>query len=171
MRSASGTKAEARLGEVRVEDRREDLLDGLRDQPIENGRYPEQANPSAHGLRDLYPPHGLRLVAAVQQGLTDGGPVLPREGHEVVDGHAVDAGGSPVGLHLLPRHGAGCCRSITRPIRLSCKAGCVDARRIPAPPVGFIAECECSTAPPCLIDVLAFGARTVPGPRTYYALC
>ena len=151
VRTASGTKAEARLGEVRVEDRREDLLDGLRDQPIENGRYPEQANPSAHGLRDLYPPHGLRRVAAVQQGLTDGGPMLPREGHKVVDGHAVHAGGTPVGLHLFARHGAGCSGPPPVASDSSCKAGCVDARRIPAPPVGLIAECELPTAPPCLI--------------------
>ncbi len=76
--------------------------------------------------------------------------MLPREGQEVVDGHTVHAGSTPVGLHLLPG-AAQPFRAITRPIRSSCKDGCVSPRRITALPDGLVAECAFPTAPPCLV--------------------
>src|SRR5262245_33483013 len=43
MSTALGSKAEARLGELRIEDRRHDLRDGLLDQPIDYARNTQQS--------------------------------------------------------------------------------------------------------------------------------
>ena len=95
-------EAETRLGKLRIEDRRQDLRNGLLDQPINYGRYPQRPLAPA-GLRDHHPSHRLRAVAAITQALANRRPLLAREFGEVLDVHAVDTRRTPVGLHPLPR--------------------------------------------------------------------
>ena len=100
--TASWSKPEARLGESAIEQRGKDLRNGLLDDPISDRRDPQQSDPSAFWLRDLDSPYWRGLVAAIEQGSADVGPVFPREDREVIDGHPIDAGSTPVGLHSLP---------------------------------------------------------------------
>jgi antitoxin HicB len=97
MGGASGSEAETRLGEVRVEDRREDLQDGLLDHPIGYRRDPQRTFPS-RALRDHDPQHRRGSVAAIQQGLANRGPMLPHEVGELLQDHPVTAGSALVGL-------------------------------------------------------------------------
>ena len=102
MSGASRSEPETRFGEVRVEDRGEDLLDGLPYQPVEHGGDAQHPLAPTTGLWDCRPSHRRGLKGALQQGLADGGPVFLREGRKLIDGHTIDTGGTPVGLHLLP---------------------------------------------------------------------
>jgi len=101
MGAASRSEAEARLREVRVEDRREYLRDGLLDHPIDQRRDAQQPLP-APGLRDRDPSHRLGLVDAIGQLLADLRPVQTGKLGEVLDAHPVHAGGALIGLHPLP---------------------------------------------------------------------
>ncbi len=57
MLRAPRPKAEAMGMELRIEDRREHLRDGLADHPIHRSRHPQLALPTG-GLGDHHPPHG-----------------------------------------------------------------------------------------------------------------
>jgi hypothetical protein len=65
VRTASRSEAEAVFGERRINHRLQDLQQGLLDQPIRHRRNPQFPHP-ATGLRNLYAPHRLRPVTAVQ---------------------------------------------------------------------------------------------------------
>src|SRR3989304_6250636 len=97
-----GPEAETRFRELRIEDRRQDLRDGLLDQPINHGRY-SQRPPAPARLRDHHPTPRLRAVAAIDKALANRRPLLAREFGEVLNGHAVDTRRTPVGLHPHPR--------------------------------------------------------------------
>jgi hypothetical protein len=61
VRAASRPETVAVFGEGRVEDRRQDVEDGLLDEPVEDAGDPELSGPSA-ALRYLLPSHRLRAV-------------------------------------------------------------------------------------------------------------
>ena len=63
MLRAPRAKAEAMGMELRVEDGREHLRDGLADQPIHRSRHPQHPQ-TTRGLGDHHPPDGLRPVGA-----------------------------------------------------------------------------------------------------------
>jgi hypothetical protein len=85
---AARSKAEARLREARLEDRREHLGDGLLDNSIVKARNPQQAL-AATGFGYFYPTHRLRLISPVLELFFDGWPVRPSIGGELRNGHAV----------------------------------------------------------------------------------
>lgn len=72
MGRATRSKAEARLGEVRVEDGGEHLQQSLLDQPIQRRRHPQGPHPTRG---DLHPAHGLRSLGARVELATDVGPL------------------------------------------------------------------------------------------------
>ena len=63
MLRAPRPKAEAVGMELRIEDWREHLRDGLADHPIHRSRHPQLAHPT-RGLGDHHPAHRLRPVSA-----------------------------------------------------------------------------------------------------------
>src|SRR5579859_2464828 len=91
MRAPTRSKAEARVREGRVEDGREDLEEGLLNESVEHRG--DAQHPHALPIRfgNLHAPDGLRDVRAAEQLLPDTRPVLAAIGHQVIDGHAVDA--------------------------------------------------------------------------------
>src|SRR3970282_1554983 len=95
-------EAEARFRETRIEDRRQDLRDGLLDQPVRDGRYPQRPFAPAR-FRDQYPAHRLRAVAAITQALANRRPLLARKFGKILNGHAIDSRRTPVGLPPHPR--------------------------------------------------------------------
>ena len=111
-------------------------------------RYPQRPLAPAR-LRDHHPPHRLRAIAAIAQGLADRGPVPARVRGKVLDAHPVDTRRPSVGLHPLPRR-----RRLSgandRSIKSSCKAGCVSPRRCLGSPGRVRHQLESFTTPPCL---------------------
>ena len=102
MGTALWSEAEARLGELRVEDRRHDLRDGLLDKPIEYGRNPQHSLAPSR-LGDAHPTNRLWTIGAIEQAAADRRPVLARIAREILDAHPVDTGGTFIGFHLTPR--------------------------------------------------------------------
>ena len=100
MSTAPRTKAVAVAREGRVEDRLEDLQQGLLDHPVQHSRDAQHPH-SASGLRDFHLSHRLRLVAVTEQLLLDPGPVLTAIGHQLVHGHPVDARCPTVAHHPI----------------------------------------------------------------------
>ena len=82
---AARSKAETRLREVRVEDRREDLEDGLLDHAIQHGGNAEQTITAAVRFADGLPADRLRSVGAIQERLANGLPAWA-EGRRNWDG-------------------------------------------------------------------------------------
>jgi hypothetical protein len=65
MGATVGTEPEARCREPRIEDRAEDLRDGLLDQPIQHVGYSQRPlAPATFGDHDS--PHRLRTIAAIE---------------------------------------------------------------------------------------------------------
>ena len=159
---ASGSKADARRRALRVEQRREDLRAGRRDHPVQPGGNAALTCPPTAGRWNRHPAYRCGLLGAVAPCWADGGPVLACDGGAVLQGHAVHARCSLVGLHRLPCP-APVPGSTTCALRSSCKAGGVGRRRSLTPPVGVDLKPESFTAPPC---ALVFGPapRWPPGP-------
>ena len=99
---AARSKAEARIREPRIEDRREHLGDGLLDHTVCDRGNSEHAF-AAVGFGDFHPSHRLRPVSPALDPRAQRRPVFARMGGEVLHGHAVDARRSLVGLHPFPR--------------------------------------------------------------------
>ena len=97
-----GSKAETRLREGRVEDRRQDLLDGLLDDAIQHVGDAEHPLSAAVRLGDGFPADRFRPVGAIQELLPYPRPMLADEVREVGDSHAVGTGGPVVGFHRFP---------------------------------------------------------------------
>jgi site-specific DNA recombinase len=98
----AGTEPEGRPGELRVEDRREHLRDGLLNQTVQAGGHPQQPL-AAPGLGDHHPADRRGLVAARVQGLPDLHPVLVQPRAKLIRGHAIHTRRTPVGLHTPQR--------------------------------------------------------------------
>ena len=104
-RRAPGSEAVGAVPETRLEDRLHHQLGGLLHDPITDAGYPQRApfcGPAGFG--DVHAPHWLGSVSAADQF----GPQLLQErvhatGFDGGDAVAVDARGTPVGLHLHPR--------------------------------------------------------------------
>ncbi len=94
-------KAETRIRERRIEYRREHLGNGLLDHPVHDRGYTQHAFAAA-GLGYFYPAHGLRLVLPFLDLLSNRWPVCACMVGEVVNGHAVNARRTFVGLHSFP---------------------------------------------------------------------
>ena len=74
VRAAPRPKAVAVLREGRIEERLQDLQQRLLDEAVKHGRNPQLPDPAAR-LRNLVPPHRLRLVGPREERLADPGPV------------------------------------------------------------------------------------------------
>ena len=98
----SRSETEARIRKPRIEDRRQNLRDGLLDHPIHNGGNSQQSLPAPVRLRDRHPSDRLGLVATITQGLADLRPARTGKLGEVLDAHPVYTGRTLVGLHPLP---------------------------------------------------------------------
>ncbi len=137
------SEAETRHRETRIEDRPQNLRDGLLDHPVYD-RGNIQHPFTAAGFRDHYPSHRLGVISAIDKRLADCGPMRTCKRGKVLYKHPVDAGRALIGLHALP-----CLshirRSRTRVIRFSCKVGRLRPRRSSAPPDGFATVIERSS--------------------------
>ena len=91
VRPPSGPEAVARIREGRVEQRLQDLQQGLLDEPVEHGWDAELALAPAR-LRDRHPSHRLRLVAPREEFLAKPRPVHAQMIGQRFDCHPVDAG-------------------------------------------------------------------------------
>src|SRR5437868_10649837 len=133
MRRAPRPKAEAMGMELRVEDRREHLRDGLADQPIHRSRHPQHPQ-TTRGLGDHHPADGLRAVSARVKLRADLLPMVFQPRPQLLGAHPVDAWGTgvlldaserlgeiPTGQELLPQR-----------IRLGGVSGGVVRRRVVA---------------------------------------
>jgi len=98
---APRSEAEARIREPWIEQRPQDLRDGLLDDAVHYRWDAEQALATV-GLGDRHPPHRLRPIRALAQGLADLRPVQTCALGKVLDAHPVNAGSTLVGLHPLP---------------------------------------------------------------------
>lgn len=165
MGRASRSETKTRFGKARIEDRRQDLRDGLLDHPIQDGRNTQQPLASA-SLWDRYPTHRLRLIRAMLKLLANLGPMRTCKRRKVLDAHPVHAGCTSIGLHPLP------CPSQVhlgpRPApsdhRARLAAWHNAGHRLPR------SGSESITAPPCL---LVFGPSPLGSPNRcgYYGLC
>ena len=99
---AARSKAEARIREARIEDRREHLGDGLLDHTVCDRGNSKQAF-AAVEFGDFHPSHRLRPVSPALDPRAQHCPVFARMGGKVLHGHAVYARRSLVGLHPFPR--------------------------------------------------------------------
>jgi hypothetical protein len=95
VRTPSGPEAVACIREGRIEQRLQDLQQGLLDEPVEHRRNAELALASA-GLGDRHPSHRLRPVASREQFLAQTRPVHAQIAGQHFDRHPVDAGTSRV---------------------------------------------------------------------------
>jgi len=102
VRPAARTEPVAVIGKRRVEDRLEDLKQGLLDQAIRHGRDAKLALAPSR-LRDRLPSDQGRLVGAREEFPTDSFPVLPRPLRQLFHRHAVDPGTALVFPHSLVR--------------------------------------------------------------------
>ncbi|MNZ67801.1 hypothetical protein D3C78_860570 [compost metagenome] len=96
--ASSRTEPVAGVGEVRVEEPAQYLGQGLLNQPVQGCRNTQLPHPVASGFRDFDPSDRAGAVGPCVQGLADGRPVLLEVFRKLVDRHAVDSGGTPVGL-------------------------------------------------------------------------
>jgi hypothetical protein len=94
--------AEAPAMEVRVEDGREHLQQGLADQPIHRSRHPQHPL-TARGLGDHHPPDRLRPVGTRVELRADLRPVVFQPRPELLGAHPVDARGTGVLLDTSER--------------------------------------------------------------------
>ena len=95
------SKAETRLGKVRIEDRRENLQDGLLDQSfldIGNAQQPL----AAIRFRDGFTPSRFRPVRPIEELLSKLRPQGTNVLGELLQRDTIGPGGSVVRFHLLP---------------------------------------------------------------------
>jgi hypothetical protein len=98
---AAWSKAEARFRESGIEDRREDLQDGLLDQTIDHVGYTEVPL-TAIRFGNRLPPGRSRLVSPFQELPPEFRPLRPEGFRELVQGDAIGARGSAVRPDVLP---------------------------------------------------------------------
>jgi hypothetical protein len=101
MGGSAGAKAEARFRERGIEDRRKDLAGGLLNETVDYVGNSEQPL-TATFFRDGFATYRAGPVRTVQELLSDAGPVGWCPDLEILDRHAVRAGGSPVTADLTP---------------------------------------------------------------------
>jgi hypothetical protein len=94
----AGAEPGRRPGELRVEDGREYLRDGLLNQPVQAGGHPRQPL-AAPGPGDHHPADGRGPAGARVQGLADLRPVLAQPPAKLIRGHAARTRRAPAGLH------------------------------------------------------------------------
>src|SRR5262249_677721 len=104
MLRAPRAKPEAMGMEMRVEDGREHLRNGLADQPIYRSRHPHDPH-AARGLGDHHPPDGLRPVGTRVKLRADLRPVVMQPWPQLLGAHPVDAWGTGVLLDASERLG------------------------------------------------------------------
>lgn len=95
VRPAARTEPVAVIGKGGIEDRLEDLKQGLLDQTVRHGRDAELALAPAR-LRDQLPSDQRRLVGTGEEFPPDPFPVLPRPLRQLFHRHAVDPGAALV---------------------------------------------------------------------------
>lgn len=95
------TETVAVIREAGVDQRLQALHDGLLDQPVVDGGYPQQTD-TAVRFGDLYPPDWLRAVVARQQSAPDVCPVGFCPVRVGVQRDAVDACAALVLPHMFP---------------------------------------------------------------------
>ena len=100
VRVASGTKAVARHGKLRIEQRLQYLIERLLNQTVQHRRDAQSANPALR-LRYLHLAHRLRLIYARQQVLSYPRPVPLKPGLELGDRQSIDSRRSFVLHHAL----------------------------------------------------------------------
>src|SRR5690606_6748429 len=100
--TAPGPKPIAVLAEPRVEDRLQDLQEGLLNEPVEHRRDAELTL-APTGLGDELAFHWRRAIAPGEKLLLVGGPLGHQVRTQLVDRHAVDARASLVLLHSPER--------------------------------------------------------------------
>ena len=98
---AAWSKAEARFRESGIEDRREDLQDGLLHQAIDHVGYAEMSL-GAIRFGNRLPPGRTRLASSFQELSAHFRPLGPERGLESVQGDPVGARGSAVSLDVPP---------------------------------------------------------------------
>lgn len=95
-----GSEPVAELGKSRVPYLFHYLGDGLLDDPVQDGGDAQKANTAVRFVNCLAF-HGQGSVSAIEQVLSDLGPVPPEVAPYFTDGHHVDAGGALVGTNLV----------------------------------------------------------------------
>ena len=98
--ATSRTESIAVVGKAWVEQRAQDLQDGLGHEPVKDRRDTEHPRPTA-GLGPSHLAHRRWNVGRVQPLLSDGVPLRTEIGREVFDTHAVDTRCPLVGLHTF----------------------------------------------------------------------
>jgi hypothetical protein len=98
---AAWSKAETRLRESGVEDRREDLQNGLLEHAIDHVGNSEISR-AAIRFGNRLTPGRARSVSPFQELPPDLGPLRPEGFRELVQGDAIGAGGSAVRPDVLP---------------------------------------------------------------------
>ncbi len=94
-------KTETRFGERWIEDRGQDLQDGLLNQAIDHVGNAE-VSLAAIGFGNRLPPARARTVSPFQELLPNDRPMVPEGLEELVQGDAVGAGGTAVRFDLFP---------------------------------------------------------------------
>src|SRR4030042_1007155 len=85
-----------------IKDRRQNLGDGLLDQPIKNGWNPQRAHAPCW-FWNLYPSYRRGLIRTCQERFTDSGPKRSGMVGELFDSNAIDTGCAVIGLRPFPR--------------------------------------------------------------------
>jgi hypothetical protein len=98
-----GRKPKLESEKGRIEDRRQDLYDGLLDKAVEHVWNAEHSIPFATGLWNGFATHRLWLVRPFHELLSHLGPVFAGPCFELVNCHAIRAGSTPVAFDLTPR--------------------------------------------------------------------
>jgi len=101
MGGSTGSVTETRRRKGRIEDRSQDLSNGLLDQTIQHRGYPQRAF-TTHAFGNLHTANRQRIIRSCQKRGTDSSPMLLEIRPAVVNRHLIDAMAALVGLDLLP---------------------------------------------------------------------
>jgi hypothetical protein len=99
---ASGPKAQARRGDLRVKERPPPLGKGWRDQPVHGRGHSSPPLALAVALGTLRAPHGRGLGPRGSSRWANAWPVCPRQGGAVLAGQPIDPGGTLRGFPRAP---------------------------------------------------------------------
>src|SRR4051794_3713817 len=102
MSGSTRTKTERRPREMRIEDRAEDLRNGLLHQPIQHTRHPQQPFTPA-GLGNCYPTNRQWPVSTRVQRLPYPRPMINKPRTQIFRAHTVDPGRTTIGLDTFQR--------------------------------------------------------------------
>ncbi|GBE14943.1 hypothetical protein BMS3Abin14_00996 [bacterium BMS3Abin14] len=99
MSAPARAESVARIREVRIKNKLQNLMQSLLNETIQHRRNAELPHAFAAGLGYFHPPYRLRLITTIQQLAFDARPVLAKITFKGIHGHAIHTRRTLVGSH------------------------------------------------------------------------